>query len=172
LPAAARRMRGIPRGRVLPAAGAVVVTDHRAAVRRAARPVRARVLRGRAVLERAGQDVVHVRRIAAAVDLLPLLAERRFLAEVVVLAVQVLDALGNHHALGVVPGPAADAIARVDGLPAALGRRAEVCAPGLVAGADRGCELLAVRIRAPEPAQAGAVPGTFARDEEAHARTR
>src|SRR5690606_793177 len=64
LAAAARGVRRVPRSRILPAARAVVVTDHRAAVRRAARPVRARVLRGRAVLERAGQDAAHVRRLA------------------------------------------------------------------------------------------------------------
>src|SRR5690606_8047614 len=117
------------------------------------------------------QDVVHVRRVAAAVDLLALLAERRFLAEIIVLAMQVLDALGDHHALGVEPRPAADPVARVHGL-AALGRRAEVCAPRLAAGADGLRELLAMRVRAFETAEVGAVAWTFARDEEAHVRMR
>ena len=68
----------------------------------------------RAVRLRAGQDVVLVRRVAAAVDDLALFGERGLLGEVVG-AVQLRDVLGDDDALGVLPRAAADAILGVDG---------------------------------------------------------
>src|SRR5690606_34529182 len=99
-----------------------------------------------------------------------LLAQRLLLAEVVVLAMQIVDILGDHHALRVVPGAVADPVAGVHSSLAALGRRAEICAPRLVAGADRLGELLAMRVRAFEAAEICAVARTFTRNEEAHVR--
>ena len=77
---------------------------------------------------RAGQDVVPVRRIAAAVDRLALLVQRGLLGQVVAVAVQIGDALGDHRALGVLPRAVADAILGVHGVRAL---RAEIGAPGL-----------------------------------------
>src|SRR5438093_1131239 len=97
----------------------------------AARPVAAsRVLARRespAVGLRAGEDVVHVRRVIDAVDRLALLGERGLLREVVVGRVQLLDALRDDHALGVLPRSAADAVACID---AAGPSGAEVSVPG------------------------------------------
>src|SRR5919108_416305 len=112
----------------------VVVADHGRPLG-ALRPVAAGpVLAGwkRAAVRRgAGEDVVPVGRVAAAVDHLALLIERRLLGEMVV-AMQLVDILGDDDALGVLPWAAPDAIARVDGLGAAHGLRAEVGAPGAV----------------------------------------
>src|SRR5689334_20666743 len=80
----ARGMRGIPRmrGRVVAQSDAVVMAEHRRALR-AARPVATgAVVAGReggAVRLRAGQDVVPVRRVAASVDDLSLLVKRGLL---------------------------------------------------------------------------------------------
>ena len=87
----------------------------------------------RAVRLRAGEDVVPVRRVAAAVDHLALLGQRGLLADLVVGAVQIVDVLRDHLALGVLPRAVADAVAGVDGCPGAL--RAQIGAPGLAAGA-------------------------------------
>jgi hypothetical protein len=68
---------------------------------------------GGAVRLRAGQNVVHVGIVAAAVDDAALLVERRLLGQIV-LAVQLGDVLGDGDALGVLPWALADAIARID----------------------------------------------------------
>src|SRR2546425_2158151 len=84
----------------------VGVADHRRALT-ALRPVAARAIvaarEGGAVRLGAGEDVVHVRRVAAAVDLLALLRQRRVLGEVV-LAVELGHVLRDDGALGVLPG--------------------------------------------------------------------
>ena len=128
LAAALARVRRVPRVRVRPAALLVVMPDLGAAVA-AARPVVAgQVVAGeRAVQVRAGQDVVPVRRVAAAVDDLALLGQRVLLAQLVAVAVQVGDARGYDDALGVLPGAGADAVLGIDGLGAA---GAQVRAPG------------------------------------------
>src|SRR5262245_56344003 len=117
-------MRGVPRLRrlVVPQSLAVVMSEHRCAFS-TARPVLARAVLARrkrgAVRLTSGEDVVHVRLIAAPVDGLPLLRERALFVDLVVRAVQVVDARGDRLALRVLPGAAPDTIARVDGrLPA------------------------------------------------------
>src|SRR5262245_1690676 len=119
LAAGARHVRGVP-GALVHRVGdalAVVVADQRLA-EGAARPVVAGhvdVGRKRAAVHlRAGQDVVLVGRVAAALDHLALLVQRRLLVDLGVVAMQILDVLRDHHALGIVPGTAADAIARID----------------------------------------------------------
>jgi hypothetical protein len=52
---------------------------------------------------------VHVGRVAAALDDLALLRERRLFIDLVVGAVQVIDVLRDEDAFGVVPWAAADA---------------------------------------------------------------
>src|SRR4051794_34779194 len=68
-----------------------------------------------AVWLRSGQDVVLVRRIAAAVDALALFGERRLLVQIVV-PVKVGNVLGDDDAFGVLPRARADPVLRVDGL--------------------------------------------------------
>src|SRR5690242_1044529 len=94
------------------------MTKHSGATR-AAGPVIAGAVfpsrEGAAVGGRSGQDIVAVRLFAAAVDHLTLLAEVGLLGDVVAVAMQIIDALGDHDALGVLPWTLADAVARVHG---------------------------------------------------------
>src|SRR4029453_15456958 len=92
---------------------------------------------GAAVRLRAGEDVVHVGRVAAAVYRLAFLGERRLLRHVVLGTVQVVHALGDDGSLGVAPGTGADAVAGIDGRCIAHGADAQVGAPGAAAGTRR-----------------------------------
>src|SRR6266436_9136036 len=155
---AARGMRRVPglRHVVVAQALPVGVADHRRALT-ALRPVAARAIvagrEGGAVRLGAGEDVVHVRRVAAAVDLLALLRQRRVLGEVV-LAVELGHVLRDDGALGVLPGAAPDAVARVDG---AGPLRAQVRVPRFAARARRLRERLTGLVRAGEAAEVGAL---------------
>src|SRR6185503_13341958 len=165
LAAAARRMRRVPRlgGIVVAQAHAVVVADHRRAFA-ALRPVAAgEVLVGdRAAFgRRAGEDVVAVRAVAAAVHGLALLVEAGLLADPAV-GVQVVDALRNLLALGVLPRALADPVARVDLVGAEIGVQLAV------AGAGGFRERLAMRVGAFQAAEVRALAGAGAGDEERH----
>src|SRR4051812_477340 len=102
------RMRRIPgfHGRAFVEALPVMVPDDRRSCS-ALGPVAAGLVlaggEGGAVRLRAGQDVMPVRRVAAAADHVALFAERSLLGEVV-LAMQTVDAFGDLDALGVLPG--------------------------------------------------------------------
>src|SRR6266850_173520 len=165
----ARGMRRVPRLRriVVTQALPVMMADHRRPLA-ALRPVAAgAILAGRergAVRLGARQDVVHVRRVAASVDHLALLGQGRLLADVV-LAVQLGHVLRDHGSLGVLPGAAADAVARVDGAGAL---RAEIRVPGLAARARRLRKQLALLVRACETTEVCALSGAGAGDEEGH----
>src|SRR5437870_3915489 len=89
-------------------------------------------------------------------------------AELVVVAVQILDAGRDHGALEVLPGALADAVAGIDGAALITLVGAEISAPGLAAGAGRGRKLLAMRIRARKPGEIGSLAGPGAGDEERH----
>src|SRR5262245_53944374 len=108
---------------------------------------------------------MRVRLVAAAVDHLAGFGEGGLLVEVVLVAVQVVERAGNHFALRVLPGAAADTVARIDRFRTG---GAEVGAPGLGGGAGSGRELLTDRIGAFEPAEIAAIAGTGAGDEEGH----
>src|SRR3954447_12723222 len=109
----------VPRLRrvVIAQSDAIGMTEHGRALCGAGPVAAGAVLAGPecgAVGLRAGQHIVAVRRVAAAVDDLGLLAERGLLGEVVG-AVQLGDILGDDDALGVLPWSLADAVARIDG---------------------------------------------------------
>src|SRR4029450_2445563 len=144
----------------------VVMTDHRRAGA-ALRPVAAGAIlvgRGpRAVRPGARGDFVHVRRVAAPVDLVALFRERRLLVDVV-LAVQLGEVLRDDDALGVQPRSAADAVAGVDRA-GALG--AQIRAPGLRARAGGGAQELAELVSAVEAAEIAALSRARAGDGEA-----
>src|SRR5436309_10112005 len=93
-------------------AGAVDMADDRGALG-AARPVLAGLVLTRrksaAVRHRAGQRVMLVGRVAATIDDIALLRQRGFFLQVV-LAVQLVNILGDGDALGVLPRALADAI--------------------------------------------------------------
>src|SRR5262249_54877664 len=111
-------MRGIPRmrRRVVAQALPVDVPEHRRTLG-AARPVVAGFIVTRwergAIGLRAGQRVVLVGGVSAAVDDIPLLGQRRLLVDVVV-AMQFVEIFGDDHTLDVLPWPLADAVAGVD----------------------------------------------------------
>lgn len=78
--------------------------------------------KGAAMRIRSGEYVVFVSGAFGAhpaVHRLALLRHRRVLIDEIAaalnVAVQIRDATGNHHAIGVVPGPVSDAVARIDG---------------------------------------------------------
>src|SRR5215468_1216096 len=130
---------------VVAQADAVGVAEHGGALA-AARPVLAGVVfgigEGGAVGLRAREDIVHVGRVAAAVD------DGAFLGEVVLFrevigAVQLGHVLGDDDAFGILPRALADAVARID---RARPLRREIGVPGLGARARGLRELLALRI--------------------------
>src|SRR5205807_3717927 len=108
---------------------------------------------------RAGENVVVVRGEAEARNLAAALGERGVGPELVAVAVQIVDAGGDDHALEVLPGTLADAVAGVDGLGRVrhVGVGAEISVPGLAAGTGAGGELLALRIGAFEATQVAAL---------------
>ena len=124
--------------------------------------------KGSTVRLRAGEDVVHVGRITAAIDGLALLVERRLLGQVVLGPVQVVHALGDDGTLGVAPRPRADAIAGVDDRCVTHGADAQVGAPGAAAGTGRLRQLLAMLVGAGEPAELATLARTGAGDEKGH----
>src|SRR6185369_5002693 len=107
--------------------------------------------------------------IAAAFDRVALLVESGLPGEVR-RAMQVVDVLGNHGALGVLPGAAADAVLGIDGRGAASRLCAQISAPGLAAGAGRLCKLLAMRIGTGKSAEIAALAEADAGDEEGRGR--
>src|SRR5258707_13398854 len=177
LAAAAGLVRGVPGALelVVGAAAAVDVAEFGLA-EFAARPVVAGQVHvageRSAVGLRAGQGVVIVRRIAETRNPGAALGERVVGGELVVGAVQVLDAGRDHHALGVLPRALADAVARIDGLDGRGLGAAEIGPPRLVAGACRGGERLAVGVGARKPAKIAALARTGAGDEERQTRRR
>jgi len=116
---------------------------------------------------RAGQYVVHVGRVAAAIDHRALLGQSRLLSEHVC-AMQFVEVARDECPLGIVPGPMADAVAGVDGRRPGL--RAQIGVPGARARSDRGGERLAARVGAREAAQVAALARAGAGDEEARSR--
>src|SRR5262249_23631594 len=135
----ARGMRAVPRLRsgIVAQTLAIDVTDHRGTLGAAGPVPTGAILAGGeslAVRLRAGQHVVIVRRIADAGDHGAALGQRRLRAELVVIAVQVIDVLRDHLALEVLPRALADAVASIDRLGATGRLRAEIGVPGLAAG--------------------------------------
>src|SRR5215831_17148072 len=166
LAAAARRVCGVPRtlARILP--HAIEVADLRAAT--AARgPVRTGEIAGtrvrRPVGTRTRQDVVILE-----LDHLTAFCDAVFDVDLVArVGVQLLHVDRDPVAERVVPRALADAIARVDGWRRARRHRAEIRAPGVIAGALGLRERLTVCVRAGKPAEIAAPAKPATGDEEA-----
>ena len=124
------------------------MADDRAALG-AAGPVAAGLVvarrEGTAVRHRAGQRVMLVRGVAAAVDDVAFLGQRGLLGQVVG-GVQFVEILGDDNPLGVLPRPLADAVAGVDRRLAVGRLGAEIGVPGMGAGAGRLGQLLALPV--------------------------
>ncbi len=114
---------------------------------------------------RGGEWVVLVWTIAAAVDHVASLGQRRLFGEMIV-AMKLVDVLGDDDPLGVLPGAMADAIARVDSRLAVDRLRAEVGMPRSIAGSRRLGELLAMPIRAFQAAEVCALADSGAGHEK------
>src|SRR5262249_28237224 len=108
---------------VVGGAGAVAVPEHGSA-----HSTRSPILTGHVVTKRkcfavwlrAGQYVVHIWRIAAAVDHRALLSQSGLLCKHVH-AVQFVEVARDQRRLGIVPGPTADAVTSIHGLGGSLG---------------------------------------------------
>src|SRR5262249_35744576 len=147
-------------GFVVAQAHAVGVTEHGVALAVLGPVAAGHVLvrrKGCPVGLRAGQDVVLIDGVQAARDQAAVLGGDGLGPDLVVGRVQVGDAGGDGDALGVDPRTLADAVLGVDGGGGADGLRAEIGAPGLVAGAGLGGQRLAVTIGAVETAVVGAL---------------
>src|SRR5262249_57548046 len=83
---------------------------------------------------------------------------------------ETVEVLGDALAFEILPGAAPDTIAGIDGLRAAGCLGAEVGAPGLVAGACRLGQRLALTIRAFQATEVGAFARPAAGDEKGHVR--
>jgi hypothetical protein len=146
------------------------VPDDRRALR-AARPVVAGFVvprrKGAAVGLRAGQRIVLVWSVAEAVDDVALLGQVGLLSKIVV-AVQLIDILGDHHAFGVLPRPAPDTVARIDGRLAVGHLGAEIGMPGVISGRRALREPLADLVGTGQTTEICAFAGAGAGHEEGH----
>jgi len=149
------------------------MAEHRGAGGAAGPVVARRIFASReraAVRLGAGENVVHVRFVAARVDHLTFFAERGFLADLVVIAVEIVDIFCNEYTLDVFPRTFAYTITRVNG-GFAIGRCvAQICTPGVIAGADGVGKRLAVFVGARQTTEICAFARTDAGDEKSHLR--
>src|SRR5581483_5207155 len=118
--------------------------------------------REHALRVRAGQDVMFVRLIASALNWLRLLVEGCLLGDIDLLGVKLLDIVGDHHALGVLPWTLADAVACVDASLAARLRGAEIGVPVGAGRAGRLGQRLAVRVGTRQTTKVTALAGIHA----------
>jgi hypothetical protein len=109
-----------------------------------------------------------VDRVETARDQAARFGDVRIRRKLVVGRVQVLDAGGDDHALGIRPGALADAILGIHGSGAIDGLSAEIGAPGLAACTCLGGQCLAVTVGPFEAAIVGALWPADAGDEECH----
>src|SRR5215218_9721968 len=111
-----------------------------------------------------------VRREADARNNEAALAHRVLGVQLVIGAVQIVDAGRDHGPLEVLPRAVADAAARIDRGLAVSGLRAEIGPPGLAARAVARGERLAVLVGTLDAAEVGALSGPRASDKERHVR--
>ena len=86
--------------------------------------------KGTAVLVGAGQDVVHVGRVAPHFDWLALFVESIGLFDLVVVAVEIGDARCDNNTFGILPWTIPDTVTRINRVRAAASICAEVSTPG------------------------------------------
>ena len=81
---------------------------------------------------------------------------------------QILDIGCDLDTIDIHPRSLADSVASVHRRCSTGGLRAEISVPGLGAGADLRCQILAMFVRTGEPAEIGALGSADAADEERH----
>src|SRR5262249_58793700 len=96
------------------------------------------------------------------------LGQRRLHAELVGVAVQIVDVLGDNLAFEILPGAVSDAVAGIDCLRAVRCLAAEIGAPRLAARTRALRERLAVPISPFQAAKVCALARPVAGDEEGH----
>ena len=153
--------------------GTIVMTDDRRAFAVLCPISTVRVAAGRRIQAArvgTGQNIVRIHRVTAPAHRLAFFGESRRLGHIDRIRMQVLDALGHHVPLGILPWPFADALARIHPSVAARCRGAQVSLPtGL--GSSRGLgQRHAMRVGTLEAAEVAAVALTNAGDEESHRR--
>src|SRR5262249_59927901 len=162
-----------PRRCIIAQSLAIDVTNHCRALG-AARPIPAGTIltwrKGAAFGSRTSQHVVTVWCKAHAGDDLAPLAQRRVHAELVVIAVQIVNALGNYLALEVLPRATANAIARIDGSLALGNLSAQIRVPGLSPCAVSLGQLLTVAVGSLEPTTISPFAWSKARNKKRHRR--
>src|SRR5450631_4266390 len=144
------------------------MTEHDRALRAARVVLAGHVLvvgKGFAVRRRAGEDVMPVWRIAAPVDDLAFFRKIVCLAELVVGAVQIVDARRNHHTFGIRPRTLADAVACVYGTGAL---RREISVPSLGSRARGSGKRLAMLVGAGQTAEIGAFSAAHTGHKKTH----
>src|SRR5262245_21935128 len=113
---------------------------------------------------------MHVRCVAETFQRFSFFGECGLLVETVALAVQIVDTLGNHLALGIEPRTLSDEFTCVEYRRRVVARpRAQICVPGFRAA--RGFrECLAHVIGPGYTAEISSFAGTLARNKETHHR--
>jgi hypothetical protein len=118
---------------------------------------------------------VRVGGVSDAVDHRSFFIQRRLLEKIAAetrefdgVTVEIGEILSYGRSLGVVPGTLSDAVAGIHGWLIAASLRAEVGMPGVIAGANRCGESLAMRVRSGQPAEIGALAHANARYEKGH----
>jgi hypothetical protein len=81
---------------------------------------------------------------------------------------QVIDVWGDTNSLSVGPGTPSNAVPGIDGRLIAGSARAEIGAPGAIAGPYSLGQLLTVLVGTRQSAQIGSIAGADAREEETH----
>jgi len=171
--AAARGMRRIPRvrWRIVLQAQAVAVTDDGRAFGAALGPVAAsRILVRRwrtAVFRRASEDVVLGADKEPPWNVPPVFRQGILQVDFIV-GMQILDIGCDLDTIDIDPRAPADPVAGVHRRRPAGRLRAEIGVPNLGAGADLGCQVLAMLIGTGEAAEVGALGSADAADEECH----
>ena len=147
------------------------MADHRHALCTAGPVVAGLVVTGRkrpTVRLRAGQGVVIVGRVADTRDHGSPFGQRCLHAELVVVAVKIVDALRDDLAFEILPGAVTDTVACVDRLCVAGRLGAEIGTPCLAARTGSFRQCLALAIRTFQATKIGALAEPGAGDEEGH----
>jgi len=117
---------------------------------------------------RAGEHIVAIGRIPNTWDEGPSFSKRDLHSKLVIVAVKIIDVLGNSLALEVLPGSPADPITCIDCWLTISGLGAQICPPRLGAGASPLSQILAIPISAFDAAKVGTLAWPEAGDEKCH----